>query len=261
MARRTPPMTDRQVISEFVAYLAANGRPGLSVDRWPEDEKDGEIDAVAGDLAIEHTSIDTLPDQRRDSAWFARVVARLEEVTTSKNLYVVLENDAVRKGQEWDAISEALRRWLQNEGQHLAAGRHQVRIPGVPFPVHVYQWDAPPSFTPRLLFGRYVPNDATLPQRLKELCDRKIRKLARHKAEGRTTILLLENDDIANMNHVILSEAVRAAYPDGLPSGVDQVWYASTAFQPELHILDLSKLWHSHVGTPIIWPPESRSAS
>jgi len=29
---------------------AANGRPGLKVDSWPEDEKDGEIDAVAGDL-------------------------------------------------------------------------------------------------------------------------------------------------------------------------------------------------------------------
>jgi hypothetical protein len=249
-------MDDRQVITSFVAFLAANGRPGLKVDRWPEDEKDGEIDAVAGDLAIEHTSIDTLPDQRRDGAWVSQFLAQLEEeITPPRDLYVVFDNDAVRRGQDWDATRDALRRWLQTDGQKLTGRRSRVQIPGVPFPVDIFQSD-PAHLPPRVFFCRYAPSDATLPQRIKELCDRKIKKLARHKAEGRTTILLIENDDIANMNHHKLAAAVRDAYPDGRPSGVDQVWYASTAMQPQLHILDISEMWHSRVGTPIIWPSE-----
>jgi hypothetical protein len=62
-------MNDRDVIRAFVAYLQENGHPNLEVERWPEDENrvSKEIDAIAGVLSIEHTSIDTLPNQRRDS--------------------------------------------------------------------------------------------------------------------------------------------------------------------------------------------------
>jgi len=53
---------------------------GLQVDRWPDEEtRDSkDIDAEAGDFAIEHTSIDTIANQRRDSAWFKGAVGCLE---------------------------------------------------------------------------------------------------------------------------------------------------------------------------------------
>jgi len=252
-------MSDREVITSFVAFLAASGQPGLEVDDWPEDHTPGEIDAVARDVAIEHTSIDTLPDQRRDSAWYEQVVGHLDREVApraGKTLYVVLRYDAVQVGQDWRSIREALKRWLQTEGQLLADGRREVRIEGVPFPVDVYQRDVPPRVPPFLSFGRYTREDATLSQRLRALCDRKIGKLARWKDRGKITVLLVESDDLALMNHIKLSEAVREAYPDGKPTGVDQLWYASTAIQPTLSFLDLSRMWDTELGIPIMWPPE-----
>jgi hypothetical protein len=48
---------DQKVIKAFVNYL------GLEVDEWPEDYNQNDIDAIAGPLAIEHTSVDTLPNR------------------------------------------------------------------------------------------------------------------------------------------------------------------------------------------------------
>ncbi|OLC49390.1 MAG: hypothetical protein AUH82_00715 [Chloroflexi bacterium 13_1_40CM_4_65_13] len=252
-------MSDREVILSFVSFLAANGHPGLKVDGWPEDHKHAEIDAVAGDFAIEHTSIDTLPDQRRDAAWYEQVVGNLDKEMSprpAKTLFIVLRYDAVQIGQDWRSIREALKRWLQTDGQLLADGRREVRIEGVPFPVDVSQWSVPARIPPSLFFGRYTREDATLPQRIRALCDRKIQKLAAWKARGKTTVLLLENDDLALMNHIKFSDALRDAYPGGRPAGVDQLWYVSTAIQPTLQFLDLSRMWEIEPGVPTMWPPE-----
>lgn len=64
-------MNDCDVINAFVTYLWENGHSCLQVDRWPDKENRNlaDIDAIAGAFAIEHTSIDTLPNQRRDSDW------------------------------------------------------------------------------------------------------------------------------------------------------------------------------------------------
>src|SRR6266446_9159588 len=103
---RLPRMTDREVIESFVAFLAAHGRPGLVVTDWPEDHKDGEIDAVAGDLAIEHTSIDTLKHQRRDSDWFVRLIAGLEQEVPKPNylLWLFVREADVRRPRRWEAL-------------------------------------------------------------------------------------------------------------------------------------------------------------
>src|SRR3954464_12750152 len=66
------PMKDSEVIESFVAFLAVQRGMSIRVDRWPDKERDGDIDAVAGPFAIEHTSIDTFPDQRRDGHGFRR---------------------------------------------------------------------------------------------------------------------------------------------------------------------------------------------
>ena len=82
-----PRMKDDKIVDSFVAFLAATRRmSGLKVDLRPEKEKDGDIDAVAGPCAIEHTSIDTVPDQRREGAWLGNMLGDLEATT------VVCEN-------------------------------------------------------------------------------------------------------------------------------------------------------------------------
>ena len=97
-------MNDRDLINAFVMYLQEHGFPDLKVDSWPEDENRNspEIDAVAGALAIEHTSIDTLPNHRRDSDWFMRVAGGLEQelpINPQFRLNVTLEYEAVTRGR------------------------------------------------------------------------------------------------------------------------------------------------------------------
>lgn len=76
---------DRAIVLRFVEHLRTDGRAALKVDCWPEDENPGhsEIEAIAGDLAIEHTSIDTLPQQRRIGDHFEEALAILERLPAS----------------------------------------------------------------------------------------------------------------------------------------------------------------------------------
>lgn len=222
-------LDDIHVVKEFVAYLAVNGHPGLKIDSRPECANDNDIDAIAGPFAIEHTSIDTLPNQRRNNARFMKVLGDLEQelnpLPLKFNLFVSIEYDAITKGQDWSAIKQALRRWILEESPCLKDGPHVLNNnPGIPFSIHVNKeaTDSPG----RLSFSRFDPNDNTLPCRIKKLFDRKAKKLAKYQGCGKTTILLIESYDSALMYESKLVTAIRDAYPNGLPSGVDTFWYA-----------------------------------
>ena len=122
-----------------------------------------------------------------------------------------------------------MKQWLETTAQRLPEKLTRgVQIPSVPFPVDVMKradWKAPP----RIYVARYVPpNEGSLPARIRDLCDRKVAKLSKW-SPSKTTVLLLENDDIAQMNEIIMTEAVVAAYPEGRPAGIDEFWYVSTA--------------------------------
>lgn len=74
----------RVIESMLNAYNAALGS-SYSVTRWPDNENrsSADIDAFAESpglqpLAIEHTKIQSLPNQYRDSSWFAEGLGQLE---------------------------------------------------------------------------------------------------------------------------------------------------------------------------------------
>lgn len=235
-------MNDRDVVEAFVTYLRDNGNPGLRVD-WRADEENrrsADIDAIAGTFAIEHTSIDTLPNQRRDSDWFKRVVGDLEEefeAVLPFRLRIALDYDAVGIGQNWDAVRAALKSWISNESLNLPEGYSLVeKSHGIPFQLHVWKGSTRP---PGLLFRRHLPDDDTLDERMTVL-DRKAAKLARYQKLGFTTVLLVENDDIALMNAGKMLEAIQTSHPMGPPPGVDQVWYADTSIPDELEFLEFT---------------------
>jgi hypothetical protein len=95
-------MKDHEVVEAFVAHLAANGYPGLCVDKWPEREnrKSPDIEAIAGQFAIEHTSIDTLPNQRGKSHWFMRAAGELEK-ELPKLPFFVAPRDGLEPPTKW----------------------------------------------------------------------------------------------------------------------------------------------------------------
>ena len=224
-------MKDSEVIDEFVAYLVKNGHPGLKIERRPEVEnrESADIDAIAGPFAIEHTSIDTLPNQRRNSARFMKVLGDLEQelnpLPFKFNLVVSIEYNAITTGQDWSGIKQALRSWILEESPLLKDGHHVLNnIPGIPFSIHVNKEAT--EFPRRISFSRFDLDDCTLPCRIKELFDRKAKKLAKYQACGKTTVLLIESYDAALMHESKLVTAIRDAYPNGLPSGADKFWYA-----------------------------------
>ncbi len=236
-------MNDRKLVDAFVAHLRDRGHPGLHVERRPDEDnrESSDIDATAGPFAIEHTSIDTLPNQRRDADWFTRVAGKLKEelgVLLPFRLNITLKYDAVRIGQDWAAVRSALKSWITNEAPRLSDGRSVIEnAPGIPFRLHVVKSC---DRRPGAFFARFQPDDDTLPLRVKVAFDRKAEKLAKYQAPGVTTILLVENDDIALMNDGMMLDAIQTAFPAGPPPGVDQVWYADTSIESDPEFRDFT---------------------
>lgn len=228
-------MEERATIRAFVEHLAAEkGVPGLRVDQWPEDEdrQRPEIDAIAGPFAIEHTSIDSVANQRRNDDWYLRVVRGLDRVIedcVDCGFTITLEYDAIRKGMDWNRIRADLKKWILDNARCLDQGSHKIVLPtSAPLdePIVMFVWKGRSRLTG---FARVAPRDSTLLTRAKEILDRKAMKLKRYQVPGTTTILLVENGDIALMNEPKLLDAIQGACPEGLPRGVDQIWFADTS--------------------------------
>ena len=236
-------VTDREIINAFVVYLRNFSHPGLSVDQWPEDtnRNSPDIDAIAGPYAIEHTSVDYLPNQRRDSDWFMRVTEGLEQEFSNIiqfRLNIRIEYDAIVKGQNWPAIREALMLWIKQEAPRLLDGRHNLQdIPGVPLQIHITKAS---NRSPGVFFARYLPEDDTLSNRIQTRFDCKAKKLVEYQRTGITTILLVENNDIALISESKMIEAIRQAYPYGFPPGIDKIWYVDTSIPSEIEFRDLT---------------------
>jgi hypothetical protein len=200
-----------------------------------------DIDAIAGPFAIEHTRIDTLEHQRRDAARFLKVVGDIEQEFRSRlefRLHITVEYHAVSTGQDWEATSQALRRWVAQESIALPFGHSEVGPrPGIPFTLWVHKMD---EGSGGVYFARFAPNDESLPIRIRAAVDRKVSKLAPYSDEGKTTILLVENDDVALMNDSLMLNSFREALPSRAAVDVDEIWYADTSATGDLRFQEIT---------------------
>lgn len=237
-------MKDRDVIAAFVDHLSDHGHPGLKVERWPEDQnrRSKEIDAIAGPFAIEHTSIDSVAYQRRNDDWYLRVVGGLtQELSESVDFHldIILEYKAITRGQNWTVLRAELKRWILEYASSLNYGTCELDLPTNPS----LRVRAIKSQQGRrgVYFSRFEPPCETkFPERIKGLLDGKGAKLAKYQEPGTTTVLLVENDDIALMDEVKMLDTIQKAYPDGLPPGVDELWFADTSIPNNLHFREFT---------------------
>lgn len=124
-------MDECATIAGFVRVRGrCQGTPELVVDRWPdkEDRTEPEIDAVAGGFAIEHTSIDSIANQRRFNDWYLRVVGGLEQLIEEHvgcGFTVTLEFDAIGKGMDWGCMRDDLKKWIMERAPLLKDGNHE----------------------------------------------------------------------------------------------------------------------------------------
>src|SRR4030042_6338976 len=125
-------MRDHEVVETFISHLRDNGFPGLVIERRPELDKhvpfNMRIEAIAGPFAIEHTSIDTLPNQRGKSDWFMRAAGGLEKELPKPpyRLNITLKYDAITSRQDWAGIREALKTWIIEDSPQLLDGSHTL---------------------------------------------------------------------------------------------------------------------------------------
>ena len=236
-------MEDRTVIHEFVRHLQEHGYPDLKVDRRPDEEEEYQnspsVDAIAGTFAIEHTSIDTLLNQRRNAAWFGEITKGLEEEFADQlpfHLSITFDYGAVSKKyvdftekRDLEQIHKVFKNRIGEVNLSLAESCRVLNgVPDIPFQFDVIKGNELPK---DILFALVNPEDSTLPEHIKKLIDRSAKKLAKYQSNTKTTVLLIESNDPALMNDRILS-AIRKAYPEGLPSRINQIWYGETVEKP-----------------------------
>ena len=146
--------------------------------RWPDKENRNspDIDAIAGPYAIEHTSIDTVANQRQADHWYMRVVEGLDQVIADRvdcGFTIILEYDAITKGMDWSCVRDDLRRWIAAHASGLDHGDHKIVLPTstpVECPIVMRIWK---GNSRRIGFARFEPQDDTLATRVKHLLDRK----------------------------------------------------------------------------------------
>ncbi|HLD19261.1 MAG TPA: hypothetical protein VJB90_04595 [Candidatus Nanoarchaeia archaeon] len=238
-------LDDKAVIEAFVSYLKGLKYPNLKVDRWPDKENrdSSDIDAIAGSFAIEHTSIDTVNNQRRDSAWFTQVVKGIEEKLSGKLTYrlnITIPYNGIQLGQKWTEINKSMETWIMKSSSNLPDGLHIINnIPGIPFEFNVRKSTGRKAV---LFFSRFSPKDDSLSNRIHEQLERKAKKLEPYHKQTYSTVLLVESNDIALMNEAIMIDAIRNSFSKSLPSGVEQIWYADTTIPDELLFHDFTKI-------------------
>lgn len=236
-------MENRRLVNEFVEHLQKNRLLNLKVDCYPDDKNRNTpaIDAIAGPFAIEHTSIDTIPDQRLNSNRFTQFIGNLEQELVFLPFYlgITFKEDAITTRQDWETMRVTLKKWILEKAPYLPVSKPYTpyTVPGIPFEIYVTKNN---DSSAGVRFSRFPPDDNTLPDRIRDLFNRKAAKLLKYQAAGKTTILLVENGDIALMNTWKLFNAIRNAYHEGLPSGVDEIWYADTSIHDRINFKDFT---------------------
>ena len=246
---------DKNAITKFVNHLRETGYPDIRIDRWPDRENrvTPEIDAIAGKFAIEHTSIDTLSNQRKSDDWFLRIIGDLESELANKltfNLMVRFEYEVFTQKHNWKLLHEALKRFIVEDTPTLGSGYHKLDdVPGISFTIHLDKSIESPIFG--LRFARFSPQELSLglpwcpdkkqpalPDDFRVHLDKKMNKLVKYKDRGNTTIFLIENPDFLK-DHWTLLHWITETYPHGFPADVDQIWYAGR-YNSDFKFLELT---------------------
>ncbi|WP_413936908.1 hypothetical protein [Nitrospira sp. BLG_1] len=236
MTGESYPRPEDRVIEAFVGYLANTLYPDLKITDWPDKRNSttSDIDAVAksqvGCIAIEHTSVDTFPDQRLHDSRFMKAIGCLEDELTGMvdcRLRVIIPFGTVPTGISWEGVRDEFRMWILDEVPQLPFDKWTiVSIDGIPFSLTVHKSI---SDLPGLFLIRSGVENEDFSERLKLQVDVKAQKLAKYRNSCNLLVVLIENDDLANMSRGKMIKAVEESYHQSLPHGIDRIWYADSS--------------------------------
>jgi hypothetical protein len=231
--RRLMSGNDRdQAVSEAVARVLAQRRGGGEVHVTDEPDKQDRtrpaVDLIArddqGSWALEHTRIESFPDQLLDDR---QLLDLLEPLTSELRgsvgvpgiFHLAVAPRAVAGATPARDIRAALASWVRKHAPTLAVGspltapHHTITEapPGVPFEVTLTRWPGPNRGDVRLM--RNVPADLEDQRvtRLTKALDDKITKLLAASDGDITSVLILEDTDVALANLGLIVQALSTA--------------------------------------------------
>lgn len=241
----------KRVIRELLKFLAKTLKVDYKILEYPDEieRKLPACDALAvvgsRKVALEHTSIDSVPFQRRDNSRFIKLLGPLEEKLTGKlpvpgHYRLDIHMNVIPTGIRWANVRQQICEWCLNVGPALeivspfTSPRHSVKeMPqGVPFEVTLFRW---PRRDGQFKIGRFSPEDLE-DQRIKVIYQALVSrgaKVSRYRNNGFRTILVLESNDIALANSSLIGQAfVRTINEFETMLLPDEVYLVETVVEP-----------------------------
>jgi hypothetical protein len=216
-------------------------RAGMQRSGARTPEKDGQgapveyrFDMGKQNYALEHTIIEAYDRQIESGVDFNELVQPIMDVIGAALpkpgvYYVTFPLDVTDQlnRKNYVTAQTAVTTWIREAASklyarqlHMAPGErigkdfsYVERVPGMPFELHMTRSlfrDIPSQANGRLFVSRFTPKAGheLRTARLQRALDRKCPKLKRCKEEGATSILILENNDIALTNHILVGDTI-----------------------------------------------------
>jgi hypothetical protein len=186
-------------------------------------------------FAIEHTRIESFPNQIVDGKHFARMLEPLEKELAGRlpGDYCLFVNVGAAKAaaSEHGAIRTAIRDWILANCASLKEEEGLRGTPtGIPFEIALSRDIGRGSSL--IVFQGLGDDLAELRlDRIREALARKCPKLYMEQQAGRTTVLALESDDMPLINQRAIAEAVVQAIASRTDSP-DLIYWVRTSTQP-----------------------------
>lgn len=251
----------------IMRVLATRERASYTVKDLPDSRPHGGVEVVCGlageEYALEHTVIEPYLERIADDQQFLNFLEPLREdlnaggVLPKEGAYeLVVDIHALRgiKKSQIHSVRSALRSWVVETVSKLARpdpGRmNYVRETpsGVPFSVSLQRvwWDGG-----TMKIARFAPQnqEALRRSRIRDSLAAKCPKLAVCKREGAISVLILESDDDALSNVVVIGKAVRAEMAS-VDTPPDEVYLVETNPSQQIWTVYALKLG------PAYWPSE-----
>jgi hypothetical protein len=246
-----------KVIKEVLEFLSKTINVEYKIISFPDEDERNlpacDVIALVGTrkVALEHTSIDSVPFQRRDNKRFNELFEPLRsklagKLPTPGHYQLVIPMNVIPTGVNWADVRLRICEWVQVNAPNLEIGcpltapQHFIReMPqGVPFEVKLYHW---PGRDGQFEIARDCPTD--LENQRKKVIYRALisrgTKVTRYRNSGFRTILILESNDISLANASDIGEAfinaIKKVDSAELP---DEIYLVETELEPcNIHYL------------------------
>jgi len=223
-------------------------------------------------FALEHTTLDPYPNRRADDQRLLAIVVPIEEsieaaglLSPGRRYTLTVDGHALRnlKRSEFAGVTKRLETWVIENVARLdrASGERRPYLraspPVVPCQVGLSSFDASSPGPGKLRIARFAPENLEDQRRarLATSVRQKGPKLHAEHASGATSVLVLEDFDIAISNEILIAEALFAAL-DAVEFNIDEIYVVDTSLDSVWDVLALQigdDRWPTDYESPPRW--------